>query len=509
MIVKLIQGTVAFSEIINKGELNLKNLNIKQEFGTFHRFSAYLKLPLASCEGLAGVQSMLELFQYVHHIQTIQSVWEQYQLQGCLNDPQLVELCQHRVRAVLLEWKHKFMKEHTNYDEILNLTSQQAQLENLGQTICASFATENTQNLLTVKNMFLTAFDRLNNHLIKYIPGQPDAKWCTLPSLLQGWGVALPTHLLDLISQHILFPREEKAQEKPFSSNTSRIFQPGHDISLKLTKALSLHELSGLVEGMKAYLQDMLELMQEFFRYVHYIQTICSVCEQYQLQRCLEDPQLLELCQLVKDLDLKGNHDKVTPLKASNMIERVKKILCLGSEAYLELFTAVDDSNAFYHFVREKQFVGEKGQAVFQQQYQLITAQLQHEEYNETVLNHLYAAFKIIEPFLDTHQSFHQLMSHVTSLNVTNGVKQLQTVNTNITLIQLWFSRAEVGIMVIVCIYTASVYAEMGVLSTPPPHLSCPPLHPPYSLPGRYTGKCGQRTRLHHHNWILPFPYQQ
>ena len=89
--------------------------------------------------------------------------------------------------------------------------------------------------------------------------------------------------------------------------------------------------------------------------------------------------------------------------------------------------------------------VGEEGQAMFQQQYQLITAQLQHEEYNETVLNHLYAAFKIIEPFMDTHQNFQQLMSKVTRLDVTNGVKQLQTVNSNITLIQLWFSRAEVS----------------------------------------------------------------
>ena len=66
----------------------------------------------------------------------------------------------------------------------------------------------------------------------------------------------------------------------------------------------------------------------------------------------------------------------------------------------LELFTAVGDSTAFYQFVRDKQFVGEKGQAVFQQQYQLITAQLQHEEYNETVLNHLYAASQV-------HQSIH------------------------------------------------------------------------------------------------------
>ena len=46
---------------------------------------------------------------------------------------------------------------------------------------------------------------------------------------------------------------------------------------------------------------------------------------------------------------------------------------------------------------------------------------------------------------MDTHQKFCQLMLKVTSLDVSNGIKQLQTVNTNITLIQLWFSRAEVS----------------------------------------------------------------
>ena len=457
MIMKLIQGTVAYSEIISKEKLDLENLNIEQEFNTLRSFSAYLKFSQATCAGLAGVQSMLELFKYVHHIRTIDSVWEQYQQHGCLKDKQLVELCQHRVQAVLLEWNHKFMAEHTNYDKILNYTRQQTQLENLGQTICACFASEDTQDTLTVNNMFQNAFDQLNNHLIKYIPGQPDAKWCTLPSLLQGWGVALPTHLLDVISQHVLFPWEkksgelfdnqpslpgkEKAQDKPFSS---KIFQPAHEISLKLTMALSLHELSELVKGLKTFLQSTLELIQELFQCIHYIQTVYDVCEQYRLQGCLDDFQLVELYQLVKDLN--QNHGKVAPLEASKMIERIKKNPCLGSEEYLELFTTVCDSNAFYQFVHEKQFVGEKGQAVFLQQYQLITAQLQHEEYNETVLNHLYAAFKIIELFMDTHQSFQQLMSHVTSLDVTNGVKQLQTVNSNITLIQLWFSRAEVGI---------------------------------------------------------------
>ena len=185
--------------------------------------------------------------------------------------------------------------------------------------------------------------------------------------------------------------------------------------------------------------------MLELFQYIHHIKTIHSVCEQYQLQGCLEDVELDELCTLVENLSSEESRARLTPLEASPKMKRVRDILCQASPSSLELFTAVGDSNAFYQFVREKQFVGEKGQAVFQQQYQLITAQLQHEEYNETVLNHLYAAFKIIELFMDRDQSFHQLMSQVTRLDVNNGLKQLKTVNTNITLIQLWFSRTEVS----------------------------------------------------------------
>ena len=186
--------------------------------------------------------------------------------------------------------------------------------------------------------------------------------------------------------------------------------------------------------------------MLELFQFIHHIRTIHSVCKQYQLQGCLKDSQLVKLLHLVKDLDLEKNRAKLTPLDASKKMERVKEILCLHNGAHcLKVFTAVGDSTVFYQFVRDKGFVGEKGQAVFQQQCQLITAQLQHEEYNEAVLNHLYAAFKIIAPFMDRHQSFHQLMSQVTKLNVTDGLKQLETVNTNITLIRLWFSRAEVS----------------------------------------------------------------
>ena len=478
------------------------------------------------------------------------------------------------------------MKEDINYDEIIMYANHQSQLERLCKTLGASSAI--VKDTETTKNEFLIAVEQLNILLIKYIPGKPDAKWCTLPSLLQGWGVALPPKLVDVISQHIVFPGEEKTEKvletSPTPSTTGR-FQPGHDVSLKLTKALTLHELSDLIKGLNTFLQPIMDVqdmlvffklhcskmfeiylqvylqrdselketesvikeqpstsalpsfsftavsmqprqddhspveglplgmlrramnctrdliiklmegtatysdiiaggelnlekldierefstlcscsadlklpvttqegiagvrsMLELFQYVHHIRTIHSVCKQYQLQGCLKDSQLVELLHLVKDLDLEENRARLTPLDASKKMERVKEILCLHNGAHcLKVFTAVGDSTVFYQFVRDKGFVGGKGQAVFQQQCQLITAQLQHEEYNEAVLNHLYAAFKIIAPFMERHQRFHQLMSQVTKLNVTDGLKQLETVNTNITLIRLWFSRAEVS----------------------------------------------------------------
>ena len=192
-----------------------------------------------------------------------------------------------------------------------------------------------------------------------------------------------------------------------------------------------------------ASVQSMLEL----FKCVHHIQTIYSVCEQYQLQGCLDDPKLCELHQLAEDLSQEKNCAKLKLFEASEKMKEVKMTLFPGNKISLnclELFTVVRNSAAFYQFIRDNKFVEEGGQALFDQQYQLITAQLQHEEYDETVLNGLYGALKLIEPFMDAHQNFNQLMLKVTSLDI-NGLNQLKTVNSNITLIRLWFSRAEVS----------------------------------------------------------------
>ena len=204
--------------------------------------------------------------------------------------------------------------------------------------------------------------------------------------------------------------------------------------------------------GTLANIRSLLEL----FQYNKHVENICNVCEQYQL--CLEDPQLQELRKVVCNLKTPEERFRITPNEASTKLVCIKKLLCIKQQtpsSCLQIFEAVSNSVEFYQFVQDKQFHGEKGTAVFRQQYQLITAQLQQEEYDETVLNHLLAAFEVISPFMNLKQSFEELILKVTSLNTTIGLKQLETVNQNITLIRLWFSRAEVRIIKSFSIYSS------------------------------------------------------
>ena len=190
-----------------------------------------------------------------------------------------------------------------------------------------------------------------------------------------------------------------------------------------------------------------LKSMLELFQYTTHINNIKLACEQYQLKNCLEDPSMQDLMKIMGECKTEEDRLKMTPLRASKNMKKVKDILYLEgstSPKCLDIFAAVTDSAAFYKFLKDNQFYGEKGQENFLQQYRLITAQLQHEEYDEQVLNHLFAAVKVISPFLEA-KNLKDLMLKVIDLNAINSLKHLKTVNTNINLIKLWFSRAEVS----------------------------------------------------------------
>ena len=211
-------------------------------------------------------------------------------------------------------------------------------------------------------------------------------------------------------------------------------------------------ELNGLVEykyigsygktGLTA-----IKCLLRLFQFVGYIPIIKQVCQQYHLEPCLNDPQLREVTELAKTLENQATREKITPADAKCKWKVVCKALCIKEDASpmcLDLFSKVADSADFSHFLKEKQFTATEGEARFIQEFELITAQLEHNEYHEMVLNHLFATFRFIAPFMDpSHDSLHSLMSVVTALDLPEGLPQLETVRDNMHLIRFWFSQTE------------------------------------------------------------------
>ena len=225
-----------------------------------------------------------------------------------------------------------------------------------------------------------------------------------------------------------------------------------------LLKSEQLGKLPGLktIQG----LGDVKNLV-DLIKISTHIQMVRHVCQQYQLEGCLKDENLIKLTTIADELMTEEARASLTPSSATKKMDTVSELLeseegvATRDYEYLAIFSKIADSAEFYQFICEKGFTGRNGEARFHQQYQLITAQLQHEEYDEAVLNVLYAVYKLILPFTVKLQPFHFLLdsvkqlltaaSPVGSANTTHDyLVQIETVNRNINLIQLWFSRAEV-----------------------------------------------------------------
>ena len=202
---------------------------------------------------------------------------------------------------------------------------------------------------------------------------------------------------------------------------------------------------------------DALKHLLKLFQIPDHIDCIHDVCEQYNLEGCLNDPIVAWLCEKALYLKSEKSKQEISLSQAMELLKSLKESLCYNTpqaDQCIELFKSVRNCIPFRNFILEMKFDREGGQMLFQQQYQLVTAQLQHEEYNENVLNHLTAAMKLISPFLNTKHCFKCLMTNVTQLDWTKGLYTLTTVSENITTIQLWFSRVEVSQLLLeTCLY--------------------------------------------------------
>lgn len=176
----------------------------------------------------------------------------------------------------MLTWQRNVKEQKLSYDGIMLYSDNQSGLNKLGHALCATSTVIDRNSIQEYKVSYLEYFEMLNMLLLRYIPGKPEAKWCTLLSLLADYGVDFPSHLHDPIAKHVLFPDDTKTLESgalhtPIPHNTTGQFNPGHEISLRISRDLSLKAICKLVQDLEKFLRHFLDRidMMVFFR-LHY-----------------------------------------------------------------------------------------------------------------------------------------------------------------------------------------------------------------------------------------------
>lgn len=200
-----------------------------------------------------------------------------------------------------------------------------------------------------------------------------------------------------------------------------------------------------------------MKFMLELLKYAHHVRQLANVLQLYKVRTCLEDSNFQEIFRIAKDLEGEEYRRMLDTQMASESLTKMKTVLSIPpgmSSDCLNFLTVVGQSQEFFQFLVNRRFVGPQGLRQFRLQYEIITTHLQHTDYDERVLNQLMGAFLFITPFVacrleekaDKDETyFCQLMSQLMAQDIINGPKQLDTMNRNLHLIQLWFSQVEVS----------------------------------------------------------------
>ena len=182
----------------------------------------------------------------------------------------------------------------------------------------------------------------------------------------------------------------------------------------------------------------------ELQRFSEYVSIVDKVCKQFKFNELWSEWRLQNLMEDTKQFKSKDFLKNISLREAVSKSSDIKERFLIGNDGcfqdVFELFEVVHNSGPFIDFAIKKGFTGITGRQQFTKLYRLVAAQLQHEDYNDVLLDHLLGCFDYVEPFLIEPSSFQQLMEQIISLpSIKNGIKQLKTVNRNVSTIKLWF----------------------------------------------------------------------
>ena len=176
------------------------------------------------------------------------------------------------------------------------------------------------------------------------------------------------------------------------------------------------------------------------------IPVVSDVLKQFGLHNCQNSKQYTLLKGIAEQTD---NIDSMKLMIIKALLAGVKEILHLKGNSDLscfKLFQAIKRNAPFYRFAERMGFTGPNGREGFLSRYRMVLAHLQHEEYNQAILHHLYGSYKYISPFFNKEIQFEQLIDEIMQLpNISKGINHLEQVSANIVMIKVWFENVEVS----------------------------------------------------------------
>ena len=188
-----------------------------------------------------------------------------------------------------------------------------------------------------------------------------------------------------------------------------------------------------------AAFKDMTDLVS-LVEKIPLIQYVCKMCG---LSNCLNDPHFERLLEIRDRYSTDEAKDALNSQIASDAMKEIRPILPLNFQQ-LELFAQIAENGDFYQFIEEIEC---QGKSRFRSLYSLITSILQHEEYNDEVLNQLPIAREYVLPFLNKDQDFKTLVTKVSEVSekAKGEFWQLEVMKRNMSLVNMWFSKAMVS----------------------------------------------------------------
>ena len=182
-----------------------------------------------------------------------------------------------------------------------------------------------------------------------------------------------------------------------------------------------------------------------------HIDALHDFCLEFELHKCMGDDHFKKLRKIVQAKE-SWQHETISTL--CKIFQEIRQLLGIVDENKLKEFTFLKlfrplstETKELRDFMIENNFRG-KGKDRFLELFDLVTQARQHDEYNAGILNPLYAVYYLLVPLNKPDLSFQELIDEVSKLNYDECLSQLKTVNSNIDLIRMWFSKAEVSLIV-------------------------------------------------------------